>query len=57
METSGYEALYTMSVWVAAFKSPAPLPYCGWTGIGQHTNATQMQRAVPSLYILTGTSQ
>ena len=28
--------------------------YYGWTGIGQHTNATQMQRAVSSLYALTG---
>jgi anaerobic selenocysteine-containing dehydrogenase/ferredoxin-NADP reductase len=28
--------------------------YYAWTGIGQHTNATQMQRAVSSLYALTG---
>jgi anaerobic selenocysteine-containing dehydrogenase len=28
--------------------------YYGWTGIGQHTNATQMQRAFSSLYALTG---
>lgn len=28
--------------------------YYAWTGIGQHTNATQMQRAVTSLYALTG---
>jgi anaerobic selenocysteine-containing dehydrogenase len=28
--------------------------YYAWTGIGQHTNATQMQRAVSSLYTLTG---
>jgi anaerobic selenocysteine-containing dehydrogenase/ferredoxin-NADP reductase len=28
--------------------------YYAWTGIGQHTNATQMQRAVTNLYALTG---
>ncbi|MEZ0053799.1 anaerobic selenocysteine-containing dehydrogenase/ferredoxin-NADP reductase [Mycobacterium sp. MAA66] len=28
--------------------------YYGWTGIGQHTNATQTQRAVSTLYALTG---
>jgi anaerobic selenocysteine-containing dehydrogenase/ferredoxin-NADP reductase len=28
--------------------------YYAWTGIGQHTNATQMQRAVTTLYALIG---
>lgn len=28
--------------------------YHGWTGIGQHTNATQTERAIATLYALTG---
>lgn len=28
--------------------------YHGWTGIGQHSNATQTERAVATLYALTG---
>ena len=28
--------------------------YHGWTGIGQHTNATQTDRAIATLYALTG---
>ncbi|WP_298957326.1 molybdopterin-dependent oxidoreductase [uncultured Methylobacterium sp.] len=28
--------------------------YYGWTGIGQHTNATQTERAIATLYALTG---
>jgi anaerobic selenocysteine-containing dehydrogenase/ferredoxin-NADP reductase len=30
------------------------LAYHAWTGIGQHTNATQTERAVATLYALTG---
>jgi len=30
------------------------IAYHAWTGIGQHTNATQTERAVASLYALTG---
>lgn len=28
--------------------------YHGWTGVGQHTNATQTERAIATLYALTG---
>jgi anaerobic selenocysteine-containing dehydrogenase/ferredoxin-NADP reductase len=31
-----------------------PVAYHAWTGIGQHTNATQTERAVAVLYALTG---
>ena len=30
------------------------ISYHGWTGIGQHTNATQTERAIATLYALTG---
>ena len=30
------------------------LCYHGWTGIGQHTNATQTERAIATFYALTG---
>ena len=30
------------------------LAYHSWTGVGQHTNATQTERAIASLYALTG---
>ena len=30
------------------------IAYHAWTGIGQHTNATQTERAVATLYALTG---
>ncbi|QCL74818.1 2Fe-2S iron-sulfur cluster binding domain-containing protein [Agrobacterium tumefaciens] len=32
----------------------ASVAYHGWTGIGQHTNATQTDRAIATLYALTG---
>ena len=32
----------------------ASVCYHGWTGLGQHTNATQTERAVATLYALTG---
>ena len=31
-----------------------PVSYYGWTGVGQHTNATQTDRAISLLYALTG---
>jgi anaerobic selenocysteine-containing dehydrogenase/ferredoxin-NADP reductase len=31
-----------------------PVCYYGWSGIGQHTNATQMDRAIATLMSLTG---
>jgi anaerobic selenocysteine-containing dehydrogenase/ferredoxin-NADP reductase len=36
---------------IAAAKSVC---YHGWTGIGQHTNAAQTERAIATLYALTG---
>ncbi|WP_163047249.1 hypothetical protein, partial [Acinetobacter nosocomialis] len=30
------------------------LAYHSWTGVGQHTNATAMERAIATLYALTG---
>ncbi|WP_119460414.1 molybdopterin-dependent oxidoreductase [Rhodospirillaceae bacterium SYSU D60014] len=31
-----------------------PISYYAWTGVGQHTNATQTDRAIALLYALTG---
>ncbi len=36
------------------FAESRPVAYHAWTGIGQHTNATQTERAVATLYALTG---
>jgi anaerobic selenocysteine-containing dehydrogenase/ferredoxin-NADP reductase len=38
----------------AAFEKGPRLTYHSWTGVGQHTNATQTERAIASLYALTG---
>jgi len=38
----------------ALFAASRRTSYHAWTGIGQHTNATQSERAVASLYALTG---
>ena len=32
----------------------APVAYYAWSGVGQHTNATQTDRAISCLYALTG---
>lgn len=37
-----------------AFAGATSVSYYGWTGIGQHTNATQTDRAVATLHALTG---
>ncbi|PJX21055.1 molybdopterin oxidoreductase [Advenella sp. S44] len=38
----------------AIFEDCPRLCYHAWTGVGQHTNATQTDRAIASLYALTG---
>jgi anaerobic selenocysteine-containing dehydrogenase/ferredoxin-NADP reductase len=38
----------------ATIASARSVCYHGWTGIGQHTNASQTERAVATLYALTG---
>ena len=38
----------------ALFMHAPKLAYHSWTGVGQHTNATQTERAIATLYALTG---
>jgi anaerobic selenocysteine-containing dehydrogenase/ferredoxin-NADP reductase len=38
----------------ALFGNRPRLAYHSWTGVGQHTNATAIERAIASLYALTG---
>ncbi|MGL4289803.1 MAG: molybdopterin-dependent oxidoreductase, partial [Phreatobacter sp.] len=38
----------------AVFAGKPRLAYHSWTGVGQHTNATAMERAIATLYALTG---
>ena len=38
----------------AMISAAASVCYHGWTGLGQHTNASQTERAVATLYALTG---
>lgn len=38
----------------ALFMHAPRLAYHAWTGVGQHTNATQTERAIATLYALTG---
>lgn len=38
----------------ATISAAASVCYHGWTGLGQHTNASQTERAVATLYALTG---
>lgn len=37
------------------FENSPRLAYHSWTGVGQHTNATMIERAIATLYALTGT--
>lgn len=39
---------------VALFENSPRLAYHSWTGVGQHTNATATERAIATLYALTG---
>lgn len=38
----------------ALFENSPKLAYHSWTGVGQHTNATATERAIATLYALTG---
>ena len=38
----------------ALFENSPRLAYHSWTGVGQHTNATAIERAIATLYALTG---
>lgn len=38
----------------ALFENAPRLSYHAWTGVGQHSNATQTERAIGTLYALTG---
>ncbi len=44
----------SLSSAAALFGEGRRVAYHAWTGIGQHTNATQSERAVATLYALTG---
>jgi anaerobic selenocysteine-containing dehydrogenase/ferredoxin-NADP reductase len=40
----------------ALFEGSPRLAYHSWTGVGQHSNATMIERAIGTLYALTGAS-
>jgi anaerobic selenocysteine-containing dehydrogenase/ferredoxin-NADP reductase len=48
LEESKIEAFYRL------FENSPKLAYHSWTGVGQHTNATATERAIATLYALTG---
>jgi anaerobic selenocysteine-containing dehydrogenase/ferredoxin-NADP reductase len=48
LEASKIAAFYTL------FENSPRLTYHSWTGVGQHTNATMTERAIATLYALTG---
>ena len=43
-----------VEIFASLIAGAASVAYHGWTGIGQHTNATQTDRAIATLYALTG---
>ncbi len=43
-----------VEIFASMVAEAASVAYHGWTGIGQHTNATQTDRAIATLYALTG---
>ena len=43
-----------IAAFYALFESRPRLAYHAWTGVGQHTNATMTERAIGTLYALTG---
>lgn len=45
---------YQIEAMGALIASARSVSYHGWTGIGQHTNASQTDRAIATLYALTG---
>ncbi len=44
----------TISSFFALFENRPRLAYHAWTGVGQHSNATQTERAIATLYAMTG---
>ncbi|RYH62968.1 MAG: 2Fe-2S iron-sulfur cluster binding domain-containing protein [Alcaligenaceae bacterium] len=51
--TTGVDEKALLS-FVEAMAEARSVAYHSWTGVGQHTNATQTERAIASLYALTG---
>ena len=45
---------YKVAAFFALFENSPRLAYHSWTGVGQHTNATMTERAIGTLYALTG---
>ncbi len=43
-----------IAAFYSLFESGPRLAYHSWTGVGQHTNATMTERAIATLYALTG---
>lgn len=43
-----------IAAFYALFENGPQLAYHSWTGVGQHTNATMIERAIATLYALTG---
>ncbi len=43
-----------IAAFYALFENSPRLAYHSWTGVGQHTNATATERAIATLYALTG---
>jgi len=43
-----------VAAFCALFENSPKLAYHSWTGVGQHTNATATERAIATLYALTG---
>ncbi|GAA4551738.1 molybdopterin-dependent oxidoreductase [Amycolatopsis samaneae] len=44
----------SLTAFADALASARSVAYHGWTGVGQHANATQTERAIATLYALTG---
>lgn len=49
-------AIADLSRFYALFEGSPRLAYHSWTGVGQHSNATMIERAIGTLYALTGAS-
>ena len=47
-------APHDLARFYALFENAPRLAYHSWTGVGQHTNATLTERAIATLYALTG---
>lgn len=55
---AGITGLVTVDLarFYALFEGAPRLAYHSWTGVGQHSNATMIERAIGTLYALTGAS-